>query len=64
MTITEMKLVAIAEINKLEDENEIIKILEHLNKFKNNPKTQVYNLSTHVEKVNKRYAETLKKLAL
>ncbi len=61
--ISEMKLAAITAIYKLEDENELKEILAHLNKLINEPKTGVYNLSKHIEKVNEQYADTLKKLA-
>lgn len=60
MSVAELKLVAIAEISKLEDENDLKEILDHLNKLKTEPKPLVNNLSQHFDKVNAQYYKTLK----
>ena len=64
MSIAEMKLVAINEITKLEDENAIKEILDHLAKFpKDVREVKSLNLSQHYEAVKSQFGNTLQKLA-
>ena len=64
MSVAEMKLAAIAEISKLNDEAAIKEILEHLAKISiEKDNTRVLNLSQHYDKVAERYGNVLKKLA-
>ena len=64
MSIAEMKLLAINEIAKLEDENAVKEILDHLAKFiKDDNDVKSLNLSQHYEAVKKQFGNTLQKLA-
>jgi hypothetical protein len=58
-----MKLAAINEISKLEDENEVKEILEHLAKLSATKDSITLNLSQHYNKVKEQYGNVLKKLA-
>ena len=64
MSIAEMKLVAISEIGKLESENAVKEILDHIAKM-NEQSGQVkpLNLSQHYDKIKDQYGNTLQKLA-
>ncbi len=63
MSVAEMKLAAINEISKLEDENEVKEILEHLAKLSATKDSTALNLSQHYSKVKEQYSNVLKKLA-
>lgn len=63
MSIAEMKLAAINEISKLEDEKTIKEILEHLAKISLSKDDKTLNLSQHYEKVKEKYGNVLQKLA-
>jgi len=45
MSVAEMKLAAINEISKLEDENSVKEILEHLAKLSTGKQEKIYDLS-------------------
>jgi predicted Zn-ribbon and HTH transcriptional regulator len=64
MSIAEMKLAAINEISKLEDEKAIKEILEHLAKISLTKEDKVLNLSEHYNNVKEQYGNVLKRLAL
>ena len=64
MSIAEMKLVAIKEIAKLEDESAIKEILEHIAKLpKSDKEVKSINLSQHYETIKSQFGNTLQKLA-
>jgi hypothetical protein len=63
MSVAEMKLAAINEISKLEDENSVKEILEHLVKLSTGKQEKVYDLSKHFDEVAKKYDKVLAKLA-
>ena len=63
MSVAEMKLAAISEIAKLEDEFIVKEILEHLAKITSSQKDRVLNLSQHYDKVKEQYGDVLQKLA-
>lgn len=63
MSVAEMKLAAINEISKLDDENAIKEILEHLVQISSSKKEKVLNLSQHYSKVKEQYGNVLQKLA-
>lgn len=63
MSVAEMKLAAINEIAKLNDESAIKEILDHLAKLSSNQNETKYNLSQHFDEVAKRYGKVLEKLA-
>ena len=63
MSVAEMKLAAINEISKLDDENAIKEILEHLAKISFSKENKVFNLSQHYDKIVAQYGDVLKKLA-
>ncbi len=63
MSVAEMKLAAINEISKLEDEREVKEILEHLAKLSATKDSAALNLSQHYTKVKEQYGNVLKKLA-
>jgi len=64
MSIAEMKLVAINEIAKLEDENAIKEILEHLEKISSgDANSKSFNLYQHFDTVKEKYGDVLQKLA-
>jgi len=58
-----MKLAAINEIAKLDNELAVKEILEHLVKLSKSQKDKVYNLSQHFEKISNDYGKVLEKLA-
>jgi hypothetical protein len=64
MTIAEMKLVAINEISKLESENAVKEILNHIVKLnEEGDETKPLNLFQHYDKIKGQYGNTLQKLA-
>ena len=64
MSISEMKLIAINEITKLENENAVKEILEHLVKINlASDSTKSLNLFQHYDKIKEQYSTTLQKLA-
>ena len=64
MSISEMKLIAINEITKLENENAVKEIIEHLAKInKASDSTKSLNLFQHYDKIKDQYSTTLQKLA-
>ena len=59
-----MKLIAINEITKLENENAVKEILDHLAKInKGTDSTKSLNLFQHYDKIKEQYSTTLQKLA-
>ena len=64
MSISEMKLIAINEISKLENENAVKEILDHLAKINSGTdSTKSMNLFQHYDKIKEQYSSTLQKLA-
>jgi len=64
MSISEMKLIAINEITKLENENAVKEILDHLAKINSaTNSTKSLNLFQHYDKIKEQYSSTLQKLA-
>lgn len=63
MSVAEMKLIAIAEIGKLENENAVKEILEHLKIIIGATENKPHNLSQHYDAIEKQYGNVLKKLA-
>ena len=64
MSISEMKLIAINEITKLENENAVKEILDHLAKINSGTdSTKSMNLFQHYDKIKEQYSTTLQKLA-
>jgi hypothetical protein len=64
MSIAEMKLVAINEISKLESENAVKEILNHIAKLnEEGDDTKPLNLFQHYDKIKGQYGNTLQKLA-
>lgn len=64
MSIAEMKLKAINEITKLENENAVKEILEHLSKMNNEGEVnKSLNLFQHYDQIKDQYGDTLQKLA-
>jgi hypothetical protein len=64
MSIAEMKLIAINEISKLESENAVKEILEHIAKISSEDvKSKPLNLYQHFDKVTEKYGDVLQKLA-
>ena len=64
MSISEMKLIAINEITKLENEDAVKEILDHLAKINTaSDSTKSLNLFQHYEKIKEQYSTTLQKLA-
>ena len=64
MSISEMKLIAINEITKLENENAVKEILDHLEKInKVIDLAKPLNLFQHYDKIKEQYSTTLQKLA-
>ena len=63
MSVAEMKLAAINEISKLDNENALREILEHLVKISSSKENKVLNLSKHYDNVKEQYGNVLKKLA-
>ena len=64
MSISEMKLIAINEITKLENENAVKEILDHLAKINTAiDSTKPLNLFQHYDKIKEQYSITLQKLA-
>lgn len=63
MSIAEMKLIAIEEISKLTNEDELKEILEHLSRLSApSVPEQELQLARHYDKVKEQYHEVLKKL--
>jgi len=60
MSVAEMKLKAISQITKLNEENSLKEILEHLSKL--NIQNEI-NLSQHYADIKSKYGDVLKKLA-
>ena len=59
-----MKLLAINEITKLENENAVKEILDHLAKINTaSDSTKSLNLFQHYGKIKEQYSSTLQKLA-
>jgi hypothetical protein len=63
MSVAEMKIAAINEITKLDNEKALKEILEHLAKLSMPEKERVYNLSQHFGEVAGKYGKVLEKLA-
>jgi hypothetical protein len=64
MSIAEMKLIAINEISKLDSENAVKEILEHIAKISSEDgKSKPLNLYQHFDKVTEKYGDVLQKLA-
>ncbi|MEP6673496.1 MAG: hypothetical protein ABJA78_00010 [Ferruginibacter sp.] len=63
MSIAEMKLAAINETSKLDDEKSIKEILEHLAKISLPNESKELNLAQHYDKVKEKYSDVLQKLA-
>ena len=63
MSVAEMKLAAISEIGKLDDEQSVKEILEHLAKLSSGQTDKTYNLSKHFDTVANKYGKVLEKLA-
>lgn len=64
MSISEMKLIAISEITKLENENAVKEILDHLAKINTaTDSTKSLNLFQHYDKIKEQYSTKLQKLA-
>jgi len=61
MSIAEMKLAAINEIGKLNDEKAVKEILEHLAKISNNEKK--FDTDAFFQKASEKYDDVLQKLA-
>ena len=59
MSVAEMKVKAISQITRLNEENSLKEILEHLSKL--NSKSEL-NLSQHYEEIKSKYGDVLKKL--
>ncbi|MBS1509427.1 MAG: hypothetical protein JST86_01200 [Bacteroidetes bacterium] len=62
MSVAEMKLAAINEISKLENEAEIKEILDHLAKLSKESHTK-FDTSGFFEMASKKYDDILQKLA-
>ena len=62
MSIAEMKIIAIKEIARLEDENVIKEILDHLEKASSGA-NKSFNLFQHFDTVKEKYGDVLQKLA-
>jgi threonine aldolase len=62
MSIAEMKLAAINEIGKLEDEKAVKEILEHLAKISKN-ENKKYDTDAFFQKASEKYDDVLQKLA-
>ncbi len=62
MSVEEMKLVAIAEISKLNDENSVKEILEHLAKI-SGQSTLPFDVDAFFKKASGKYDDVLQKLA-
>ena len=63
MSVAEMKLAAINEITKLDNEYAVKEILEHLARLSELQNDKAYNLSQHFETVSNKYGRVLEKLA-
>jgi hypothetical protein len=63
MSVAEMKLAAIKEISKLDNEEAVKEILEHLAKISAGKENNSISLSQHYEKVKEKYGSVLQKLA-
>ena len=63
MSAAEMKIAAINEITKLDNEKALKEILEHLAKLSAPVNEKTHNLSQHFEEIADRYGKVLEKLA-
>jgi hypothetical protein len=63
MSVAEMKLIAIAEIGKLETEDAVKEILTHLKSISHINENKIHNLTQHFDTIQKQYGNVLKKLA-
>lgn len=63
MSVAEMKLQAITEISKLNSEEAIQQILEHLSSLNKIEKETPVNLAQHYDRIAKKYDSVLAKLA-
>ena len=63
MSVAEMKLAAINEITKIDDELILKGVLEHLTNLSIQKTDQPYNLSQHFEAISQQYGAVLEKLA-
>ena len=63
MSVAEMKLAAINEISKLDNEAAVKEILEHLAKLSFAKENKTLNLSQHYDKVVEQYGNVLQNLA-
>lgn len=63
MSIAEMKLTAINEISKLNDEHALKEILEHLSQLSLQEREKELNLSQHYDQAKAQYGDVLSKLA-
>jgi len=63
MSVAEMKIAAINEITKLDNEKALKEILEHLAKLSAPANEKAYNLSQHFDEIAGRYGKVLEKLA-
>lgn len=62
MSVAEMKLAAISEISKLDDENAVREILEHLARISKDIK-QPFDIDAFFKKASDKYNDVLQKLA-
>ena len=62
MSIAEMKLAAINEISKLDDEKNLKEILEHLAKISNS-ENKKFDADAFFQKTSEKYEDVLQKLA-
>ena len=62
MSIAEMKLAAINEIGKLDDEKSVKEILEHLAKISSN-ENKKFDADIFFQKASEKYDDVLQKLA-
>lgn len=62
MSIAEMKLAAINEISKLDDEKAVMDILEHLVKLSNEVNRK-FDADAFFQKTSEKYDDVLQKLA-
>lgn len=63
MSVAEMKLAAINEITKIDDELVLKAVLEHLTNLSIQKTDHTYNLSQHFEAISQQYGAVLEKLA-
>jgi hypothetical protein len=63
MSTLEKKAIAFEQLAAITNEADLDEILNHLAKLKQQEKSRVYNLSSHLDSIKERYSETLQKLA-